>query len=502
MQPIAEPERLLIGRHRLLHPVAVSSDITLWRAVDQTLARPVAVKLLDIAGDPAAADAFLAAAVRAGRLSHPNVASVYDAAADGTLAIVVSEWVDGVPLSDLLRDGPLPGHRVEHIAHQVAQALAAAHRAGIRHGRLHPGNVLVTASGLVKLTDVEVAAAVHPAALDPAAAHPAARLRPPPAGTGPTSSGGTGEQADVRAVGALMYAMLTGRWPLRAAFGLQAAPYVDGRLCSPRQVRAGVPRELDAVVVRILEPHRRGGPPISTLSGVLAGLSPSSFGREDSPAVPAQPRPGTQGQRAPAGPMLRVVAPLALVAAIGLGGWLTGLAIGRVPGTANHFPSLTAPVVVAPPAPPAPPPATLTPTGVRDFDPEGDGRENPDKVPLATDADPSTAWETDTYQSRPDFGGLKSGVGLVADLGRPSQVGAVQLLLTRPGATIELRASDVAGDTAEDYRVVATAENAPTALTLKPDVPSTARYWLIWIRRLPASERGFREGIASLEFRP
>ncbi|MDQ6649798.1 MAG: protein kinase family protein [Actinomycetota bacterium] len=500
VQPIAEPDRVLIGRHQLLFPVAVSSDTTLWRAVDQTLARPVAVKVLDIAGDPVAAEAFLAAAVRAGRLSHPNVASVYDASADGELAIVVSEWVDGVPLSDLLKDGPLPAHRVEQVAHQVAHALAAAHRAGIRHGRLHPGNVLITASGLVKLTDVEVAAAVHPAALDPAAANPAARLRGPgrPVAAG---AGGPGESADVRALGALMYAMLTGRWPLRAAFGLPAAPYADGRLCSPRQVRAGVPRELDAVVAGILEPHRRGLAPIETLPAVLAALSPSGFGpvAEVPTDVPATAQPRRQK---PAGPLVRIVVPLALVAAIGLGGWLAGLAIGRVPGTATHFPSLTAPVAAAPAAPAAPPPATVTPVGLTDFDPEGDGRENPDKVPLAVDADPSTAWETDTYRFRPDFGGLKSGVGLVADLGRPTSLSSVQVLLTQPGATVELRAADVAGSGAEDYRVVASADNAPAALTLKPAAPTTARYWLIWIRRLPSSDRGYREGIASLEFRP
>jgi len=501
MQPIAEPDRLLIGRHRLLAPVAVSSDTTLWRAVDETLARPVAVKVLNIAGDPAAADAFLAAAVRAGRLSHPNIARVYDAAADGELAIVVSEWVDGVPLSDLLRDGPLPAHRVESIAQQVAHALTAAHLAGIRHGRLHPGNVLVAASGLVKLTDVEVAAAVHPAALDPAATNPAARLRP--AGSdGLPEAGGPGERGDVRALGALMYAMLSGRWPLRAAFGLPAAPYADGRLCSPRQVRAGVPRDLDSVVARILDPHRRGMLPIATLAQVSAALAPAGFGRPDEKPTDAAPSLEIPGpRRKPAGPLLRTVTPLALVAVIGVGGWLTGLAIGRVPGTATRFPSLTAPVAAAP-APPAPAPATVTPVGVRDFDPEGDGRENPDKVPLATDGDPSTAWETDTYRDRPDFAGLKSGVGLLSDLGRPTAVGSVQVLLTRPGATIELRVSDAPGTTAEDFRVVATAENTPTALTLKPTAPTTARYWLLWIRRLPSSDRGFREGVASLDFRP
>ena len=109
----------------------------------------------------------------------------------------------------------------------VAEALAAAAAYGVHHGRLHPGHVLITPEGDVRVTDAATAAAIVGA----------------PAGD---------DAGDVTALGSLLYFALTGRWPGDDSSGLPPAPTEEGRLCSPRQVRAGVPRDLDRLVTDCL----------------------------------------------------------------------------------------------------------------------------------------------------------------------------------------------------------------------------------------------------------
>jgi hypothetical protein len=136
----------------------------------------------------------------------------------------------------------------------------------------------------------------------------------------------------------------------------------------------------------------------------------------------------------------RVVPPM-LVAAVGLGAWVLGSDLGRIPsparGVAPHLPqpqqhggTATHQVVWS------------TPPLVTSFDPQGDGAEDPGGVGLAVDDDPSTLWSTDLYRGRPDFGGLKRGVGLLLDLGHPKRVSTAELLLSAPGANLQLRAGN------------------------------------------------------------
>jgi len=199
---------VLAGRYRLAAEVsrrtaaAGSTDtpgsaaITVWHGHDELLARPVAIKVHSPGGAPARG--FLDTAATAGRLSHPGLARVYDAADNGECAYVVSEWVDGTTLGEALVDGPLDPGEATRLLRGAADAIAAAHRLGVVHGRLHPDNLLLTRGG-TKITDI----AVHAQGAAPA--------------------------DDVHALGALLYAALTARWPLRAASTLPPAPRENGR---------------------------------------------------------------------------------------------------------------------------------------------------------------------------------------------------------------------------------------------------------------------------------
>ena len=158
---------LLAGRYLLLEAVAGTGATVLWRASDEALARPVAVKVASAGGatGPATTQRFLDAAIRSGAAVHPGLVRVYDAAIEhrprGTVGYVISEWVEGERLDVLLRDGPLAAPEAADVLRQAADALTTAHARGLVHGRLHPGNVLVTATGRVRITDTEVAAVLH-----------------------------------------------------------------------------------------------------------------------------------------------------------------------------------------------------------------------------------------------------------------------------------------------------------------------------------------------------
>ena len=152
---------------------ATAADLQLWQGEDQVLARPVAIRLMIDTGLPTALEAIhqlLDAARRSGQLVHNGAASTYDAtttSADGLpLAYVVSEWVNGVSLLDLLREAPLQPDRAAAVLLSVARVVAAAHAVGVTHGDLHPGDVIITSHGLVKVLDLEMrssdAAAANP----------------------------------------------------------------------------------------------------------------------------------------------------------------------------------------------------------------------------------------------------------------------------------------------------------------------------------------------------
>ncbi|EQD43081.1 serine/threonine protein kinase with PASTA sensor(s), partial [mine drainage metagenome] len=135
-----------------------------FRARDRLLDRPVAIKVLfpELSVDRAFVERFRREAQAAANLSHPNIVPVFDWGEDGGTYFIVMEFVDGQPLSAVLRaSGPLPPTRVAEIGTHVAAALAYAHRHGVVHRDVKPGNVLITDDGQVKVTDFGIARAVN-----------------------------------------------------------------------------------------------------------------------------------------------------------------------------------------------------------------------------------------------------------------------------------------------------------------------------------------------------
>ncbi len=142
--------------------------------------------------------------------------------------------------------------------------------------------------------------------------------------------------------------------------------------------------------------------------------------------------------------------------------------------------------------------------GVSDFDPFGDPQEeNSDLTALAVDGKPGTAWPTSTYDQNFGPGGLKSGVGLLLDLGSATDVRQVDVTLVGTPTTVELLAStdDAAPTSVDEFDRIASGEATKTKVTLTPDKPTSSRYLVVWLTSLPNVGGGFKGQVAEVVVR-
>jgi putative peptidoglycan lipid II flippase len=151
-------------------------------------------------------------------------------------------------------------------------------------------------------------------------------------------------------------------------------------------------------------------------------------------------------------------------------------------------------------------PAAVKIADVTDFDPQGNPpRENPDQARLAHDGDPDTAWETSTYYGNPRLGGLKSGVGLLLDLGRKAQVGQVRVRLKGRPTSLELLAAPPGATSAptstHGMSKLAAVQHAGTDVDLTVKKPVTTHWLVVWLTSLPAVPGGYQGKVAEVSVR-
>jgi hypothetical protein len=472
--PLA-PGSLVTGRYRLLRQVG-SAQSTLWEAHDDVLARPVAIRSLPT---DSGTDGVLDAARRAGVVPHRTLTRAYDVVDEPNLRLVVREWVAGEPLDAVVAESPLSADRAMAVIGSVAEAIAAAAGYGVHHGRLHPGHILITPDGDVRVTDAATAAAL--------------------AGAPPGD-----DSSDVHALGCLLYFALTGRWPGDFRDDLPPAPTDEGRLCSPRQVRAGVPRDLD----RLTQDCLQWGPttPQSAAEVVtrLTALRHSGEATEQILQVTEPEAPPRRRSRVP----IAVAGSIAVL----LVGYVAVVALSGASGSGVPFPDLLrrnnpTTTTAAPPTHPtsAAPGTTVagatTPLpliSAKSFDPPpGDGSEEQSQAHNAIDADPSTAWSTEMYFG-PNFGGLKSGVGLLLDAGTAVAPRLVTVDFTAPGESFELRSADSAAASLIGFTLEGTGSATGTSVQVAITDPTPHRYWLLWLTKLPAVPGGFRGAVTNI----
>ncbi|HEY2330822.1 MAG TPA: Stk1 family PASTA domain-containing Ser/Thr kinase [Acidimicrobiales bacterium] len=253
MSDTTEP-RLYGGRYELHRRLARGGMADVYLARDTLLDRPVALKVLfaEFATDPTFVERFRREAQSAANLNHPNIVSVYDWGEEDGTYFIVMEYVDGRSLSQILRDeGPLQPDRAADITIDVASALAFAHRHGVVHRDVKPGNVLVSPLGQVKVADFGIARAVS------------SRENLTQTGTvmgtatyfSPEQARGEAvdPRSDVYSLGVVLYELLVGSPPFSGDSPVSVAyKHVSEAPVPVRERKPEVPEQLEAVCMRSL----------------------------------------------------------------------------------------------------------------------------------------------------------------------------------------------------------------------------------------------------------
>jgi serine/threonine-protein kinase len=242
------------GRYELRRHVARGGMAEVYLAHDRLLDRPVALKVLfpELSVDRSFVERFRREAQAAANLSHPNIVSVYDWGEEDNTYYIVMEYVDGRPLSNILRsEGTLLPDRAAGICADVAAALAFAHRNGVIHRDVKPGNVLITADGTVKVTDFGIARAANTEEnlTQTGAVMGTATYFSPEQAQGASVDA----RSDIYSLGVVLYELVTGRPPFSGDNPVTIAyKHVREDPVPPRSRNPGVPVAFENIIMQAM----------------------------------------------------------------------------------------------------------------------------------------------------------------------------------------------------------------------------------------------------------
>ncbi len=295
-----------IAHYKVLGPLGTGGLGEVYRARDTRIGRTVAVKVLpvSIASNVARSNALLEAASAASTISHPNIAALFEGGEDAGRRFLVFEFVPGDPLNAVIEGRALNIRRAVELAIQLADALADAEAADLRHGDIRPATIIVTSKDRAKLMNFGLAAFTVGGT---------SRRTAFPLYVAPEEAAGApGDiRSDIFSLGAVLFEMLTGRQ--------------RGQGLAPSSLNKNVPPELDRIVGRMLAAnidhrYQSAATVAAELRSLAAILEARATAEEAALEKPRRPRRGSSGT-------VVVLGVFAVIAAIGV--WLWWMLAGR-----------------------------------------------------------------------------------------------------------------------------------------------------------------------------
>lgn len=245
--------RILGNRYELIEEVGKGGMAIVYKAKCHTLNRYVAVKVLrpEFREDAEFVHRFKIEAQAAGKLSHPNIVSVYDVGTDGDIDYIVMEFVEGVTLKQYINaKGVIPWKEAVDYAAQICAGLEHAHKKGIVHKDIKPHNVIITREGILKVTDFGIARAITSSTITTGGATMGSvHYFSPEQARG----GYTDEKTDIYSLGVVTYEMVTGQLPFTGDTPISVAmQHLEKMPPAPSTLNPSIPKALDAVILKAM----------------------------------------------------------------------------------------------------------------------------------------------------------------------------------------------------------------------------------------------------------
>ena len=263
---------ILDNRYKIISIIGVGGMADVFKGEDTLLGRPVAVKILhsNFAGDDDFVARFKREAQAAGKLSHPNIVSMYDVGFDQGYHYIVMEYIEGETLKEYItRHERISIDNAVKFTIAIAEGLEHAHAMGIVHCDIKPHNVLITKQGRIKVTDFGIARAMNAGTtmMYTNSIMGSAHYLSPEQASGKPVNGST----DIYSLGAVLYEMLTGRVPYEGETPISVAlKHVRERLIPPTRYNPSIPTLLEAAVIKALA--KRPEDRFSNITEMIAAL--------------------------------------------------------------------------------------------------------------------------------------------------------------------------------------------------------------------------------------
>jgi serine/threonine-protein kinase len=484
----------LSGRYRLEARIGSGGMSTVYRALDETLQRRVAIKLMnqEVTSDSDQLERFRREARAVAQLSHPHIVGVIDAGEDEGRPYIVFEYVEGETLKERIRrQGRLPIPEAVAYAIEIARALDCAHSRHIVHRDVKPQNVLIDEEGSAKVTDFGIARTLTEDGLtaDGRVLGTTDYVSPEQA-LGRQVTG----QSDLYSLGVVLYEMLTGEVPFTGESQVAVAmkhvrdqlPDVQGKR---PEVSAALAAVVDTATAKRLE-DRYSNPTvlIADLEDALAiETSRAGIATGEVTAV-LRTLPSRKQRRVPFWLRHRVISALLSLAVLGAAG-----GVGVWLATRAHHGTGRA---VQPPPLPRLSQVPLCEHCAHAYNPDGIGgtSQNDNQVGLAIDNDPQTYWQTQRYYS----GTLeKPGVGIYVDAKPRVVASELRLITSTPGFSVQIRARNTKpksnaydpGGSGDGWTEIGSAAYVRARQNVRLSTGGVAyRYYLVWITSLPPGQ--------------